>query len=85
MIAHSIIQKLIHFNKIFYLLLVTLSNLPSNTKWIIGNIRQYGYYRMNYDEETWQNIIQQLSSNHQVNAIVQNYNYLHDIITIQKN
>ena len=39
---------------------------------------------MNYDEETWQNIIQQLSSDHQVNTIVQNYNYPHDIITIQK-
>ena len=65
-----IIQKRIHFNNELNLFLATLSNLPSNIKWIIGNIGQDGYYRMNYDEETWQNIIQQLSFNHQVNAFV---------------
>ena len=65
-----IIPKRIHFNNAVNLILATLSNLPSNTKWIIGNIGQNGYYRMNYDEENWQNIIQQLSFNHQVNAVV---------------
>ena len=45
---------------------VSLPNLPSNIKWIIGNIGQFGYYRMNYDTETWENIIQQLKTNHLV-------------------
>ena len=65
-----IIQKHIHFNNAVNVFLVTLSNLPSNTKWIIRNIGQNGYYRVNFDEENWQNIIQQLSFNHQVNAFV---------------
>ena len=39
---------------------------------------------MNYDEETWQNIIQQLSSDHQVNTIVKNYDYLLNFVTIWK-
>ena len=30
---------------------VSLANLPSNIKWIIGNVGQFGYYRMNYDTE----------------------------------
>ena len=50
--------------------LVTLTNLPSNLKWLIGNIGQFGYYRMNYDLETWKNIIQQLDINHQVLIII---------------
>ena len=51
---------------IFLHISVTVMNLPSNVKWLIGNIGQFGYYRMNYDQVTWKNIIQQLNADHQV-------------------
>ena len=53
-------------NSVVIIISVHLANLPSNIKWIIGNVGQFGYYRMNYDTETWENIIQQLKINHQV-------------------
>ncbi|XP_060551724.1 aminopeptidase N-like isoform X2 [Ruditapes philippinarum] len=32
--------------------------------WIIGNIQQYGVYRVNYDDDNWNNLIHQLKTDH---------------------
>ncbi|XP_060071986.1 aminopeptidase N-like [Ylistrum balloti] len=37
----------------------------SDVDWVIGNIQQYGYYRINYDKANWRALIQQLKDNHQ--------------------
>uniref|UniRef100_A0A3Q3VXE7 Thyrotropin-releasing hormone-degrading ectoenzyme n=1 Tax=Mola mola TaxID=94237 RepID=A0A3Q3VXE7_MOLML len=34
--------------------------------WLLGNINQTGYFRMNYDLHNWKLLIQQLHNNHQV-------------------
>ncbi|XP_052782181.1 putative aminopeptidase-2 isoform X1 [Mya arenaria] len=34
------------------------------TGWILGNIQQYGVYRVNYDENNWNELIKQLKDNH---------------------
>ncbi|XP_074640169.1 aminopeptidase N-like [Tubulanus polymorphus] len=40
---------------------------PSDpSTWIIANIAQCGYYRVNYDQKNWKAIIQQLKNNHKV-------------------
>lgn len=31
----------------------TTVNLPGNASWIIGNVQETGYYRVNYDTKTW--------------------------------
>ncbi|KAL5019590.1 hypothetical protein ScPMuIL_002482 [Solemya velum] len=35
-------------------------------KWILANIQQYGYYRVNYDTNNWRQLIRQLLDNHTV-------------------
>ena len=44
-------------------------NLPSNTasstsSWYIANIRHTGWYRVNYDQDNWRLLINQLLKNH---------------------
>ncbi|XP_013408526.1 uncharacterized protein LOC106172388 isoform X2 [Lingula anatina] len=39
---------------------------PTNGDWVIANLQQFGYYRVNYDLQNWQNILTQLSVNHAV-------------------
>ena len=34
--------------------------------WILGNYRGFGYYRINYDDDTWLNLCNQLQQNHLV-------------------
>ena len=40
-------------------------DLPTSS-WIIGNIGQYGYYRVNYDRTNWNQLVQQLCDDHKV-------------------
>ncbi|KAL4216762.1 hypothetical protein ACF0H5_024485 [Mactra antiquata] len=44
------------------------ANIPAadGTNWVLGNPRQYGYYRVNYNEENWYALIEQLKSDHEV-------------------
>ncbi|KAL4228896.1 hypothetical protein ACF0H5_011936 [Mactra antiquata] len=44
---------------------VTDQNLKDST-WIIGNVQQYGFYRVNYDVALWEAILDQLMTNHTV-------------------
>ena len=39
-------------------------NVTTDADWIIGNIRQRSYYRVNYDNQTWNNLMEQLNTNH---------------------
>merc|ERR1712212_830202 len=46
----------------------TFTGLDANS-WIIGNIEQMGYYRVNYDDENWGKITAQLNKDHQVRLL----------------
>ncbi|XP_061386748.1 membrane alanyl aminopeptidase [Musca vetustissima] len=41
----------------------TTVTLPSNVNWIVGNIQETGYYRVNYDVKSWHGIHHALLSN----------------------
>lgn len=43
---------------------ITISSLPTRDQWVIFNLQQTGYYRVNYDENNWSLLTQQLNSNH---------------------
>ena len=40
---------------------------PAN-KWIKGNFKQVGFYRVHYDDDNWKALIKQLNDDHNVSA-----------------
>ncbi|RXG55136.1 Thyrotropin-releasing hormone-degrading ectoenzyme [Armadillidium vulgare] len=43
-----------------------VTGLPPQDKWVIFNLQQTGYYRVNYDQTTWMLLISQLHTDHEV-------------------
>ncbi|XP_048749587.1 aminopeptidase N-like isoform X4 [Ostrea edulis] len=44
---------------------IIASNIPQSD-WIIGNVMQYGYYRVTYSNENWNRLIEQMNQDHTV-------------------
>ncbi|KAG8193545.1 hypothetical protein JTE90_003754, partial [Oedothorax gibbosus] len=42
----------------------SLSGLPS--RWVVANVQEVGYYRVNYDHRNWRLLIQQLDTDHTI-------------------
>ena len=40
---------------------------PKN-KWMKGNFKQVGYYRVHYDDDNWKALIKQLKDDHRVST-----------------
>lgn len=40
----------------------------SQSDWYIVNIQQFGYFRVNYEAQNWQALINQLNTDHKVRA-----------------
>ncbi|ROT69079.1 putative Aminopeptidase N precursor [Penaeus vannamei] len=49
---------------------ITLTSLPPKDQWVIFNLQQTGYYRVNYDDHNWGLLIQQLRDDHKVIHVV---------------
>ena len=43
---------------------------PDGKSWVMANTEQYGVYRVNYTEQNWKAIINQLKANHTVSFIL---------------
>ncbi|CAH1789477.1 unnamed protein product [Owenia fusiformis] len=44
---------------------MTLTGLPADSAdWVLGNVQQTGYYRVDYDRANWQALTKQLKNNH---------------------
>ena len=61
------------------------SMLPaSNDDWMIVNVNQVGYYRVNYDERNWRLLIDQLNKNHTQILTTNRAQLLDDIFELAK-
>uniref|UniRef100_A0A2C9JE86 Aminopeptidase n=1 Tax=Biomphalaria glabrata TaxID=6526 RepID=A0A2C9JE86_BIOGL len=56
----------------------------SSAIWIKGNVDTYGYYRVNYDKDGWQAIIQQLKTNHSVFSITDKVGLFNDAFSLAR-
>nr|XP_045613537.1 aminopeptidase N-like [Procambarus clarkii] len=61
---------------------VAIPGLPNLTHWILVNIQESGYYRVNYDSLTWQLLTAQLASNHTIIHLANRAQLLDDALTL---
>jgi hypothetical protein len=45
------------------------SNFSPGKDWMIGNVQQFGFYRVNYENNNWLALIKQLQSDHKVSMV----------------
>ena len=43
---------------------VILQSLPASSEWVIFNVQETGYYRVNYDHNNWKLLTNQLKADH---------------------
>ncbi|KAG0728778.1 Endoplasmic reticulum aminopeptidase 1 [Chionoecetes opilio] len=43
---------------------VTIHSLPGSSEWVIFNLQETGYYRVNYDTNNWNLLLKQLANDH---------------------
>ncbi|KAK2145083.1 hypothetical protein LSH36_704g02028 [Paralvinella palmiformis] len=60
----------------------TIGRLNPGARWILGNIGQYGYYRVNYDNNNWVALISQLNNNHTVIPVKNRAQIIDDAINL---
>ncbi|XP_063609319.1 puromycin-sensitive aminopeptidase-like protein [Penaeus indicus] len=49
---------------------INLTSLPPKDEWVIFNLQETGYYRVNYDNHNWNLLIQQLKDDHEVIHVI---------------
>lgn len=63
----------------------TLENLPQSLdEWVVFNLQETGYYRVNYDQANWLALSQQLASNHSVIHLVNRAQLLDDSLNLAR-
>lgn len=63
---------------------ITISSLPTGDQWVIFNLRQTGFYRVNYDNDNWNLLIQQLNSDHQVIHVINRAQIINDAMELAR-
>ncbi|XP_029650204.1 thyrotropin-releasing hormone-degrading ectoenzyme-like isoform X2 [Octopus sinensis] len=56
----------------------------SNRSWVMGNLKQFGFYRVNYDLSNWEALINQLKTNHTVIPAISRAQLINDAWSLAK-
>ncbi|XP_064118220.1 aminopeptidase N-like isoform X2 [Macrobrachium nipponense] len=57
---------------------------PESHHWVIFNVKQSGYYRVNYDLENWNLLMQQLRTNHEVIHVTNRAQIIDDALNLAR-
>ncbi|XP_047471493.1 aminopeptidase N-like [Penaeus chinensis] len=63
---------------------ITITSLPLKDQWVIFNLQQTGYYRVNYDDSNWGLLIQQLKDDHEVIHVVNRAQIIDDAMNLAR-
>ncbi|XP_037790314.1 uncharacterized protein LOC119585704 [Penaeus monodon] len=63
---------------------ISLSSLPPKDQWVIFNLQETGYYRVNYDDHNWNLLIQQLRNNHELISTINRAQIIDDAMNLAK-
>ncbi|CAL1274490.1 unnamed protein product [Larinioides sclopetarius] len=61
-----------------------IKDLPDENTWFIANVQQVGYYRVNYDSDNWNLIMEQLVINHTVINVINRAQIISDILNLAR-
>ncbi|XP_050699392.1 aminopeptidase N-like [Eriocheir sinensis] len=63
---------------------VTVKGLPPKDQWVIFNLQQTSYYRVNYDQHNWNLLIQQLLNDHSAIHTVNRAQIIDDALDLSR-
>ncbi|KAK4304350.1 hypothetical protein Pmani_023699 [Petrolisthes manimaculis] len=62
----------------------TVSSLPTRDQWVVFNLQETGYYRVNYDENNWNLLVQQLNTDHRVIHVINRAQIIDDAFNLAR-
>lgn len=62
----------------------TIADVSTSDAWLLMNVQQVGFYRVNYDQKNWDLLIQQLVTNHQVIHVINRGQIINDALSLAK-
>ena len=60
----------------------SVQSLPRKDQWVIFNVQQIGYYRVNYDHNNWNLLTQQLLTDHQLIHVNNRVQIVDDVLNL---
>lgn len=69
-------------NNIIAFLIIVRFEVDPKVRWLKANVNQSGFYRVNYDDGLWNEIIGQLQLNHEVFSAADRASLIDDIFTL---
>lgn len=63
---------------------VTIQSLPNKNQWVVFNLQETGYYRVNYDDNNWILLIQQLNNNHEAIHVINRAQIIDDAMDLAR-
>ncbi|XP_056008322.1 putative aminopeptidase-2 isoform X2 [Ostrea edulis] len=63
---------------------ISVQTVINGEDWILGNVQQYGYYRVNYDRNNWLKLVQQLKVDHKVIHVINRGQLINDAWALAK-